>query len=54
METARGDWVTRTETYSAMTASATHWHITGRLEAYEGDKQILVRTWDKKIKRQLL
>jgi predicted acyl esterase len=54
METARGDWVTRTETYSAMSASATHWHITGRLEAYEGDKQILVRTWDKKIKRQLL
>jgi hypothetical protein len=54
METSRGDWVTRTETYSAMSASATHWHITGRLEAYEGDKQILVRTWDKKIKRQLL
>jgi hypothetical protein len=54
METARGDWVTRTETYSAMGASATHWHITGRLEAYEGDRQILVRTWDKKIKRQLL
>jgi putative CocE/NonD family hydrolase len=54
METARGDWVTRTETYSAMRASATHWHITGRLEAYEGEKQILVRTWDKKIKRQLL
>ena len=54
METSRGDWVTRTETYSAMTASATHWHITGRLEAYEGDTQILVRTWNKKIKRQLL
>ena len=54
METARGDWSTRTETYSAMTASATHWHITGRLEAFEGDAQILVRTWSKKIKRQLL
>ena len=54
METSRGDWVTRTETYSAMTASATHWHITGRLEAYEGDTQILVRAWNKKIKRQLL
>jgi hypothetical protein len=37
-----------------MSASATHWHITGRLEAYEGNVQILVRTWDKKIKRDLL
>lgn len=54
METSRGNWVVRTETYSSMTASKTHWHITGRLEAYEGDTQILVRTWDKKIKRRLL
>jgi hypothetical protein len=54
METARGDWVTRTETYSTMTASATHFRITGRLEAYEGDTQILVRHWDKKVKRRLL
>ena len=54
METARGDWVTRTETYSTMTASATHFRITGRLEAYEGERQILLRHWDKKIKRQLL
>ena len=54
METARGDWVTRTETYSTMTASATHFRITGRLEAFEGHKQILVRHWDKKVKRRLL
>ena len=54
METSRGNWVVRTETYSSMTASKTHWHIKGRLEAYEGDTQILVRTWDKKIKRRLL
>ena len=54
METSRGDWVTRTETYSSMRATATHFHITGRLEAYEGKKQILVRHWDEKIKRCLL
>jgi putative CocE/NonD family hydrolase len=54
METSRGDWVTRTETYSSMRATATHFHITGRLEAYEGKKQILVRHWDEKIKRRLL
>jgi hypothetical protein len=37
-----------------MTATATHWHVTGRLEAYEGDKKVLVREWDKKIRRSLL
>jgi len=54
METSRGNWVTRTETYSSMRATATHFHITGRLEAYEGKKQILVRHWDEKVKRRLL
>ncbi|MBL8338875.1 MAG: hypothetical protein JNM97_19075, partial [Rhodoferax sp.] len=50
----RGDWKVRTETHSAMTASKTHFHVTGRLEAYEGDALVLTRSWDKKIKRQLL
>lgn len=54
METSRGDWKVRTETYSAMTASPTHWHVTGRLEAYEGDTQVLVREWNQKIKRRLV
>ena len=39
---------------SAMTASKTHFHITGRLEAYEGDTKILTRQWNRKIKRKLL
>lgn len=54
METSRGDWKVRTETYSSMTASKTHWHITGRLEAYEGEQQVFSKDWDKKIKRKLL
>ncbi len=49
-----GDWRVRTETYSAMRASKTHWHVTGRLEAYEGDKLIFSRDWDKKIIRKLV
>ena len=53
-ERSRGDWKVRTETWSAMTASKTHWHVTGRLEAYEGDVKILTREWDKKIKRRLV
>jgi hypothetical protein len=54
METSRGDWKVRTETYSSMTASKTHWHITGRLEAYEGEQLVFSKDWDKKIKRKLL
>ena len=53
-ERSRGDWKVRTETYSAMTASKTHWHVTGRLEAYEGEVKILSREWDQKIKRRLV
>jgi hypothetical protein len=52
-ERSRGEWSMRSETYSKMTASLTHWHITGRLEAYENGKCILVREWDQKIERQL-
>jgi hypothetical protein len=44
----------RTETYSAMTATKTHFHVTGRLEAYEGDERVLVREWDRKVRRKLL
>ena len=53
-ERSRGEWKVRTETYSAMTASKTHWHVTGRLEAYEGEVKILTREWDQKIKRRLV
>nr|ART90351.1 Mll5128 protein [uncultured bacterium] len=52
-ERVRGDWNVRTETYSAMTATKTHWHVTGRLEAFENDKLILTRSWDEKVKRRL-
>ncbi|MEZ5640325.1 MAG: hypothetical protein R3E92_24625, partial [Burkholderiaceae bacterium] len=53
-ERARGDWKVRTETWSAMTASKTHWHVTGRLEAYEGDTLVFSRDWDRKIRRKLI
>ena len=52
-ERSRGDWKARTETYSAMTATATHWHVTGHLEAFENDRLVLTRQWDTKVKRKL-
>jgi hypothetical protein len=53
-ERTRGSWNVRTETYSSMTASKTHWHVTGRLEAWVGENLILSRTWDNKIRRRLV
>jgi hypothetical protein len=52
-EIARGRWRVRTETWSELTASKTHWHVKGRLEAYEGKKKILTRKWNNRIERKL-
>jgi uncharacterized protein len=53
-EMSRGDWKLRTETYSSQTASKTHWHVQGRLEAYEGDVLVFTKSWDKKVPRKLV
>lgn len=41
----RGDWQTRTETRSEMTADATHFHIRARLEAYDAEVLVCRRDW---------
>jgi len=53
-ERSRSAWKVRTETVSSMTATKTHWHVTGTLEAFEGEEKILTRSWDRKIKRRLV
>ena len=52
-ELQRGKWKVRTETYGELTATATHFVVKGRLEAYEGAKQIYTKKWNKKIPRKL-
>jgi hypothetical protein len=52
-ELARGRWKIRTETYSELTATPSHWLINARLEAYEGKRKILTRRWKEKISRKL-
>ncbi len=53
-ERQRGRWNVRTETFGELTATKTHYHVKGRLEAYEGKKQIFIKHWDKKIPRKLM
>jgi uncharacterized protein len=50
-ELERGDWRVRTETFSAMWSDATHFHLTGRLEAYEGDILVFDRDHTESIRR---
>ncbi len=51
---ARGDWSVRTETFSQMWADAQTFHITARIEAYEGDTLIFERDFSSKIPRDLV
>ena len=49
----RGDWNIRTETFGRLTATARHWIVWGRIEAYEGDTLVFEREFDEEIPRLL-
>jgi hypothetical protein len=48
---SRGDWRVRVETVSTMTSDAETFHVDDRLEAYEGDRRVFVKTWDRTFPR---
>ena len=50
-ELEREGWRVRTETFSAMWADATHFHVTGRIEAYEDEKLVFERDFAESIER---
>jgi uncharacterized protein len=49
----RGTWVARTETYGRLTANKTHWHVWGKIEAFEGKKLVFSREFQEAIERRL-
>ncbi len=53
-EVGRDGWRTRTETYSSMISDATHFHIEGRIEAYENDQVAFEKTFSESIERDHL
>ncbi len=53
-EMIRDDAHVRTETFSAMTSSRTHFHLTARIEAYLNDKLVFERDFAEEIERDLL
>ncbi len=51
---SRGDWNVATETYCTLTGDATHFHVTGRIEAYESGKLIFEKDFEESIPRNML
>ncbi|NNK50063.1 MAG: CocE/NonD family hydrolase [Xanthomonadales bacterium] len=51
IEFQRTDWRVRIETDSVMTASATHFHLSSQLDAYEGDTRVFTKCWTRDIPR---
>jgi putative CocE/NonD family hydrolase len=48
---ARGEWRTRVETVSTMSADAHNFHLTNTLEAFEGEARVFAKTWSTTIPR---
>jgi putative CocE/NonD family hydrolase len=51
IELGRGDWQTRIETRSEVTADAISFRTTNELEAFEGETSVFSRTWSAEIPR---
>jgi hypothetical protein len=47
----RGDWRVSTKTSTTVTAGATEFTIHARLDAFEGDKRVVTRNWDRRHRR---
>ncbi|MGH3367961.1 MAG: CocE/NonD family hydrolase C-terminal non-catalytic domain-containing protein, partial [Nocardioidaceae bacterium] len=47
----RGDWDVRTETRTVLTSDARAFHLHATLDAYEGDRRVLSRNWQRTIPR---
>ncbi len=54
LEYRRADWRVRIETDSYLRADETHFHLSNRLDAFEGDEPVFTRTWTTSIQRDLI
>ena len=48
---SRGDWKVAIETRHAMTCSATHFRVVETLEAFEADRKVFDKSWDRTFPR---
>jgi hypothetical protein len=53
-ELSRPDWPIRIETVTEMSATKDMFLLSGRLDAFEGETRVASRSWNEKIKRDLV
>lgn len=53
-EARRPGWSIRTECRASLRATATDWLISARVTAFEDDRQVFEKAWDKKIRRDFM
>lgn len=47
----RGDWRTRVQTRSTLSATPTEFLVTNAVDAYEGERRVFAKTWSREIPR---
>jgi hypothetical protein len=47
----RGAWQTRVDTHTKMSCTSREYILDATLDAFEGDKRVLSRTWQRRIPR---
>jgi hypothetical protein len=50
----RGAWRTRVETYTRLSSTRDYFLLEAELKAYEGEEEVCTRTWERRMKRDLL
>jgi hypothetical protein len=50
-EIGRGDWRTKIEARTRLTATATAFNLASRIHAYEGDTMVFEKEWTRTIPR---
>jgi len=50
----RGGWQVHTETRTVLTSTETEFHIQADLDAFEGDRRVFCKSWDRRIPRDFV
>jgi hypothetical protein len=50
----RGEWKIQVETCCRLSSTPDNFLLQAELTAYEGAKQVFARTWDRRVKRDLV
>jgi len=54
LRVGRGDWQTRTETRTVLTADAEHFVLRAEMDAFEGESRVCSRNWHYRIRRDMM